>query len=132
MSEATIKPLTDNLFISEEDMAFINRKSTFHSEIFVICKSGEDNDDYEELMNSLYPFDQESNKILNPYSKIIKSIDKEGNITIHVEYLVLEEEENKFIKAARKKAVEEGKGDNEEYIESLARKLSGNPGMITW
>jgi hypothetical protein len=133
MSEAKVKPHKDPFFMDESEMIFGGQRSKFCSQIFVLSKHDEEGHaEYEALMNSIYPFDQDSNRIFNPYGKIIRNVDRDGNIVIHVEYLELEEDEPDFIKAARAKAEEEDRGDDEEYIEKLAGQLSGNKNFINW
>ena len=131
MTGAKVSPLRDPLHTSEDDFIFTHKKTKFHSRIFVINKSGGDNEEYEELMNSLYPFCQDSNLIPNPYSNIIRSIDKEGNIVIHIEYLELTEEDPTWLKKAKDQAEKEGRSGDDEYIDSLAQKYGG-PGGVNW
>ena len=120
-------------YLGEEDMNFINRSGKFHSDVFVIKKDGGGscgNEEYEELMNSMYPFDPSSDNILNPYSSISKSTDKSGDIIIHVEWIEMKSEEEGVEEKAKKIAEDEGRGDDEEFIENIKKKLGGN--SINW
>lgn len=125
-------PMGNPFFINETDLAFSDRRTKFHSRIFVLSKHGGDNEEYEELMNSLHPFDQESNMIVNPYSKIIRSIDSEGNIVVHVEYLELLEDEPDYLAMARSMAESEGRAGDEEFIKYLERSLRSSANSINW
>ena len=131
---ANVKPKKNPFYLGEEDMNFINRSGEFHSDVFVIKKDGGGscgNEEYEELMNSLYPFDPSSDNILNPYSSISKSTDKSGDIIIHVEWLEMKEEKDELLEKAKKMAEEEDRGDDKEYIKKIMHKLNGGS-SINW
>lgn len=133
MTEAKVSPHRDPFYMDESEEISGGRKVNFRSRIFVLSKNDEEGHaEYEALMNSIHPFNPSDDRIFNPYGKIIRNVDREGNIVIHVEYLELEKDEPDFLEAARARAEKEGRGDDEEYIEKLAGQLSGNKNFIKW
>lgn len=82
-----ISPAINPSYIPPEEEFF--DKCEFKSEIFLIHPGmhNSDHDRYVELMNSMYPYDKNSKKMLAPNGGINKTFTKEGDMLIHVEYV---------------------------------------------
>ncbi len=96
MGRAKVTPALDPSYMPPQALDF--DKCEFHSEVFLIDSIGNGNAKYKELMGKLFPYDPQSDLMLNPMGNAItKSWTKEGDLMIHVEWveMIRDKPENK-------------------------------------
>jgi len=104
-SEAKVSPSLNPNYIADNELDW--DICEFHSKVFVISSLNglDQTDDYNKLIQSMYPYEPTSKIMLNPMGNAItKTWTKENDLLIHVEWVIMHSQEP-----------EEGDADSHKY-----------------